>query len=220
MDKKYAIFDMDGTLVDSMGYWRNLAAEFLKSQGIPSLDPSIREKIKPLTVAESAALFIREYNLTSTPEQIARRMNTMMEEHYLRDISLKPGAMDYLNGLSRRGVQLCVASATAEPLMQRCLRRLGILDRFSFILSCEAVGVGKTSPDVYYAAAERLGSAPADTAVYEDALYAARTAADAGFYVVGVYDVNSHQNWKNLVEIAAETIFDWTDASRTDATGG
>jgi HAD superfamily hydrolase (TIGR01509 family) len=212
MNKKYAIFDMDGTLVDSMGYWRSLAAEFLKSQGIPQIDPAIREKMVPLTVAESAALLIREYGLPLTQEQIAHQMNVMMEAHYRQDISLKPGVAEYLRRFHRQGGRLCVASATTEPLVQQCLRRLGIYDCFEFVLSCEAVGIGKNQPDVYYAAAQRLGAAPADIAVYEDALYAAQTAAKAGFYVVGVYDINARANWDSLSALADETILDWTGA--------
>jgi HAD superfamily hydrolase (TIGR01509 family) len=216
MNKHYAIFDMDGTLVDSMGYWRNLAAEFFKGQGVPYLDPAVREKIIPLTVAESAALFIREYGLTSTPEQIAYQMNAIMDAHYQKDIALKDGVTDYLDSLCQRGAHLCVASATAQPLMQRCLQRLGILDRFEFILSCEAVGTGKNRPDVYYTAAKRLGAAPADIAVYEDSFHAAQTAANAGFYVVGVYDANARQNWDKLADLAHETILDWKSAPQIE----
>jgi HAD superfamily hydrolase (TIGR01509 family) len=216
MNKKYAIFDMDGTLVDSMGYWRNLSAEFLKRQGVSHVDPAFREKIVPLTVAESAALFVEEFGLASTPEEIAHQMSDIMDEHYRRDIFLKPGAADYLQALCQRGVQLCVASATAQPLMELCLHRLGIYDCFAFILSCETVGVGKNRPDVYYAAAQRLGAAPGEIAVYEDSLYAAQTAAKAGFYVVGVYDQNAQHHWEALTALAAETIRDWRDAGKKE----
>jgi beta-phosphoglucomutase-like phosphatase (HAD superfamily) len=96
--------------------------------------------------------------------------------------------------------------------MELCLHRLGIYDRFEFILSCETVGVGKNRPDVYYAAAQRLGAAPGEIAVYEDSLYAAQTAAKAGFYVVGVYDQNAQNHWEALTALAAETIRDWRDA--------
>ena len=179
---------MDGTLVDSMGYWKRLAGEYLETHGVLNPPKDILEKIKPMTMTESAALFIREFGLQGTPEQVADDMNAMMDEHYRSDIPLKAGVKEYLTRLRDRGVRMCVASATAEPLMEACLSRLGVREDFEFLLSCETVGAGKRQPDVYLESIRRMGAEPSETAVYEDALYAAQTAKEAGFYVVGVYD--------------------------------
>ncbi len=206
MDKKFAIFDMDGTLVDSMSYWKNLAEEFLGSKGIKNVSSEIMEKIKPMTMTESSALFIREFGLDGTPESIAEEMNCCMDEHYRRDIPLKQGVASYLEELAQKGTLMCVASATAEPLMDACLTRLGIRSYFQFLISCETVGAGKNRPDVYYEAARRLGCRPCEAAVYEDALYAAKTAAEAGFYVVGVYDESAKAHWSEMQNLADETI--------------
>ena len=89
MDKQYAIFDMDGTLVDSMVYWKNLAKEYLASKGITHIPDVILEKIKPMTMTESATLFIEEFGLNGTAESIADEMNALMDAHYYRDIPLK-----------------------------------------------------------------------------------------------------------------------------------
>lgn len=202
MDKKYAIFDMDGTLIDSMVYWKRLAGEFLESKGVSEIPGDILEKIKPMTMSESAALFIREFALDGTPESVAAEMNDMMDMHYRQDIPLKNGVRDYLEALHRQGVGMCVASATAEHLMDACLRRLNVRSYFQFLLSCEAVGAGKHRPDVYFAAAERLGATPAETAVYEDAQYAAETAKKAGFYVIGVYDESAERSWPAITALA------------------
>ena len=88
---------------------------------------------------------------------------------------MKEGVALYLDRLRRDGVRMCVASATALPLMKACLDRLGVLDYFDFLLSCEEVGWGKDRPDVYHEAARRLGASPGEIAVYEDALGAAKT---------------------------------------------
>ena len=215
MDKRFAIFDMDGTLVDSMVYWKHLAAEFLKSKGVQEVSPTVLERIKPMTMTESAALFIEEYGLPGTPESVAAEMNAMMDEHYRRDIPLKPGVSAYLEALQRKGVAMCVASATAEELMDACLTRRGVAHCFSFLLSCEAVGVGKNRPAVYLEAAKRFGAQPEDIAVYEDALYAAETAKRAGFYTVAVRDDSSQPHWETLTALADEVIPDWLTAAQT-----
>lgn len=209
MNKKFAIFDMDGTLVDSMRYWRNLGREYLESKGVREDLTELLEIIRPMTMTESADLFVRTFGLDGTAQSVADEMNEMIKEHYRQDIPRKAGVKKYLEALSEKGVTMCVASATAEELMQACLSRLEIADKFSFLLSCEEVGTGKNRPDVFHAAAKKLGVAPADIAVYEDAFYAVETAKKAGFYVVGVYDDSAASWWEEISLMADETILDW-----------
>ena len=208
MDKKYAIFDMDGTLIDSMIFWKNLAAEYLSSKGIKRIPEDILVRIKPMTMSESAELFRLEYGLSGDPEA---EMNTMMDDHYRNHILLKPGVREYLQILHKSGVRMCVASATAEPLMEACLTRLGVRDYFEFLLSCETVGYGKRSPLVYHESARLLGAHPVEIAVYEDALYAVQTAKEAGYYVVGVFDESASKNWKTIENLADEIILNWEE---------
>ena len=207
MDKRFAIFDMDGTLIDSMIFWKNLASEYLSSKGVKSIPVDIPERIKSMTMSESAALFRQEFGLHGAEAE----MNAMMEAHYRNDIPLKPGVREYLERLCGKGVRMCVASATAEHLMEACLSRLGVRNCFEFLLSCEAVGAGKRSPLVYHKSAKRLNAVPAEIAVYEDALYAVQTAKDAGFYVVGVYDSSAAKDWQTIEKIADEIIFNWEE---------
>ena len=209
MDKQFAIFDMDGTLLDSMIFWKNLASEYLCSNGVKTIPGDILERIKTMTMSESAALFKQIFDLPGDPEA---EMNAMMDAHYRNDIPQKPGVGEYLYRLHSRGVRMCVASATAEHLMESCLTRLGIRDCFEFLLSCETVGAGKRSPLVYNACAERLGAVPRDIAVYEDALYAMQTAKEAGYYVVGVYDDSAAGNWQTIETLADEIILNWEEA--------
>ena len=210
MDKPFAIFDMDGTLIDSMVFWKNLAAEYLTSKGVPKIPADILERIKPMTMSESAALFQTAFGLTG---DIENEMNAMMDDHYRKGIPLKSGVREYLQELRDRGIRMCVASATAEYLMDACLTRLGVRDYFDFLLSCETVGVGKISPLVYHESARRLNASPAEIAVYEDALYAVQTAKAAGYYVVGVYDNSAAENWSAFAQEADELILNWEDAT-------
>lgn len=212
MDKRCAIFDMDGTLVDSMVYWERLGREFLASKGVTDGVEPVLDRIKPMTMLESAALFIEAFDFPGTPEDLAAEMNAVMEDHYRRDIPLKSGAADYLASLKKRGVRLCVATATPEELAVACLERLGVAGCFVFILSCDAVTAGKDRPDVFLEAARRLNAVPGDIAAYEDALYALETAKSAGFYTVGVYDDSSAAVWPQVCALADETITEWQKA--------
>ena len=100
-----------------------------------SPSPELLERIKPMTMTQSAELFIRTFGLSGTPQTLAGEMNAMIEAHYRGDIPLKEGVALYLDRLRRDGVRMCVASATALPLMKACLDRLGVLDYFDFLLS-------------------------------------------------------------------------------------
>lgn len=209
MDKRCAIFDMDGTLIDSMGCWQRLGREYLAKMGVRENVEPVIERIKPMTMLESSAVFMEAFGIPGPPERIAAEMNAMMDAHYRSDIPLKSGAADYLRALQRKGVRLCVATATPEPLARACLERLGVADCFAFLLICDAVAAGKDRPDVFLEAARRLGAVPEDVAVYEDAIYAARTAKAAGFWVAGVYDDASAADWAALNALCDATIRDW-----------
>ncbi|MCI2056402.1 MAG: HAD family phosphatase [Oscillibacter sp.] len=213
MNKRFCIFDMDGTLVDSMVYWQRLGREFLADQGVTQNVDAVLERVKAMTITESAALFMQEFGLSGTPESIGAAMNDVMENHYRADIPLKPGVREYLDALHQAGAVLCVVSATKKSLVEACLRRLGVADDFAFFLSCEEVGAGKDRPDAYLEAAHRLGAAPSEIAVYEDAVFAAETAKAARFYTVGVYDPCGETEWRRMTALCDETIRDWRSAT-------
>ena len=202
---------MDGTLVDSMGYWKGLGRDYLESLGIHP-DEKALGRLKTMTMLEGAAYFMDTFHIHGPPQRVVDEMEAMMAEHYRRDVPLKPGVKAYLERLRGRGCRLCVATATAEPLSHQCLSRLGADGFFDFILSWETLGVSKDRPDVFLEAARRLGAAPHETAVFEDALYAARTAKEAGFYTVAVSEPAYVEDWPALSALADACILDWRDA--------
>lgn len=204
-----AVFDMDGTLIDSMGYWNRLGREYLASYGITENVDGALARTVTMTMLESGALFAEAFGIPGPAARVADEMNAIMEAHYRTDIPLKPGVADYLGRLRAAGVRLALATSSPEALARVCLGRLGVADCFEFLLSCDAVAAGKDRPDVFFEAARRLNAAPAEIAVYEDALFSARTAKDAGFFVVGVYDDAGAAEWPELRALCDAAVTDW-----------
>lgn len=192
-----------------MPFWKNLSREYLVSKGVKEVPADILERIRPLTVKESAALFIGELGIDGTVDTVSAEINAMMGEHYKNDVPEKPQVEGYLKMLKERGVRMCVASATVEPLIDACLERLGLLHYFEFSLSCDTVGMGKSSPLVYQEAARRLGAEAGEAAVYEDSLLACATAKNAGFYLCAVADAANADTWDKLCAIADEALESW-----------
>ncbi|MDF3003586.1 MAG: haloacid dehalogenase superfamily, subfamily variant 3 with third motif having or [Oscillospiraceae bacterium] len=211
MNKRFAIFDMDGTLIDSMPAWRSLGRNFLLSRGITPPE-DLRKIIAPMTLPQSAEYF-KTLGVTGTTEEIVDALSGYMRAQYEETIELRENVAQYLNAIKAAGVRCCVATATDEALARICLGRLDLLKYFEFIVSCEDIGVGKTSPAVYHAAAERLGAIPSDIAVYEDIPYAAETAKQAGYYVVGVYDPSSERYQSRLKLTIDEYLEDYAAAA-------
>lgn len=209
---RYAIFDMDGTLIDSMPAWNRLGEDYLRAKGVEPPE-NLHEQIKALTMLESGE-FARRLGVPGTAEEIAAELNAWMERQYRETIPARAGVQDYLDRCRAAGMTMCVATATDRALAETCLARLGLLPYFAFVVSCEDIGKTKTSPDIYLLAAEKLGAAPGEIAVYEDVLYPAETAKRAGFYTVGVYDpASGEQNAAGLRDLCEEFIEDWRTAA-------
>ena len=182
-----AIFDTDGTLLDSMQVWENAGEDYLRTLGcVP--EEGVGELMKSMSL-QQAALYCRErYALPLSVEEIMAGVNGRVERFYRQEARLKPGALDFLRTLSQRGVRMCLATATDLHLVEAALDRCGVRTYFSALFTCTQVGSGKDEPHIYRAALRHLGTGRADTLVFEDALYAARTAKGDGFVTVGVAD--------------------------------
>ena len=203
---KAVIFDLDGTLIDSMGIWYKIDREFLRENGVTEPPEDISERMKPLTVEEAAELFIKEFRLPLTNEQVTARIEEMVYAEYAENIALKPYAGQLLELLKERKIPCCIATATYRSLAEAVLERHGIRERFEFILTDSEYPMGKCRPDIFLGAASRLGAAPEETLVIEDALHCIETASAAGFVTAAVFDEASAAE-RDTIRAAADYYF-------------
>lgn len=182
-----AIFDMDGTLTDSMFIWRDLGKRYLLSCGIEPSE-NLREETKMLTVFETAEYFKTKCGLKKTNEEIYTGVNALLWPMYRDEVSPKNGVLLLLDRLKECGIPMVVATATDRHLVELVLDKTGLLGYFSEIFTTGAISAGKEDPLIFETALKCLGTPKAETLVFEDTLYAIKTAKCAGFPVAGVYD--------------------------------
>ena len=198
---KGVIFDLDGTLLDSMRVWENVDRDFLREQN-RVYEPDVSQAVKKMTVKTSAEYFKKRFELELTCEEIIDRIEEMVSEKYRYSIPLKAGAYETVKRLYEKGVKMCVATATYNSLADAALKRLKIYDMLEFVLTCQDVGAGKDDPIVFVKAAERLGTGIAETLVVEDSLHCIETAKKAGFFTAAVYDPIAKDDWEKICETA------------------
>ena len=206
---KGAIFDFDGTLVDSMFIWDTIGEDYLRALGKEPHE-DLKETFMTLTLEEAAEYYREHYGVKLTVKEIVDGVNSMVEGIYRTKVVLKLGILDYLHWLKENGVKMCVATVTDRYLVEETLERLGILHYFSEVFTCAEVGYGKDKPIIYRKALEHLGTPKEDTFVFEDSLFALKTAKTDGFTTVGVYD--RHENRQDeLKSLANYYIRDFAD---------
>ena len=183
-----AIFDMDGTLLDSMAAWEAAPLEFVRSQlKDPCLE--LHTSTKAMTMLDCARYCRDTYSLPMTVEEVMDGINSVMETFYTTHVQLKPGVKKFLSLLKMEGVWMYVATNTDRQLVKTALKHTGIDSYFRGILTCSEVGAGKQeSAEIYERAMRRLQSNKKDTVIFEDAVHAIRTAKAAGFRIAAVYD--------------------------------
>lgn len=185
---KGAIFDMDGTLLDSMRVWKRLTQGYLKQFGLHVTDEEYAA-CEGFSQPQVAQYFADKYpQLPGGAAGLMEGMDQLITARYATVAKPRDGVLPFLDGLRRRGVKMAIATLTARRHAEKALRDRDMLDYFDFMLTIEDVGVSKYQPDIYLMSAERLGLTPADCVVFEDAPYACTTAKKAGFRVCGVVE--------------------------------
>jgi HAD superfamily hydrolase (TIGR01509 family) len=210
MNKKFAIFDFDGCLVDSMFYWKNLSKEYLQNQGIKTDFSALSEEIKAMTLRESSKYFKEKFKIEKEVEEIYQTMVTTINHHYIYDVPIKKGADLYLKKLYEKDIRMCIASSSEEKLIQKAIRRLNIEEYFEFIVSNDRIGKGKDKPDIYNYCRDKFKAKTEEIAVYEDAFYAIKTAKKAGFFTIAVRDKRQEKDFEKIKVYADQIIEDFT----------
>ena len=197
-----AIFDFDGTLFDSMHVWKGIRYKIFDIIGV-ELTKEDEEAFKGLFLKETIVLAKERFNLQESYEELLGKLLQYIKNRYLTETEPKNDIIEFLQKLKSKGVKIGIATATGEVALEAVLEKYGMLHYFSAIYSTYTVGASKTEPKVYDVVLNELGTDKNSTWVFEDALYAARTAKANGYNVVGIYDKSEpeQEELKKTVDI-------------------
>ena len=207
---KGAIFDVDGTLLDSMGVWFDACKDFFKNHGI-SLSDERANSFKEMRLEQSLPIIIKEFELPLTVEEAIAEIKAFVAKAYAETVPFKPYAKEYLEKLKAEDVKIAVATSGYKELVQAAFRRLGALDLIDEYAFSHEVNKSKDNPDIYLLAAERLGVTPAECTVFEDIVSGIQGAKKGGFAACAIYDFTNEADTDVLKQYADHYITGWKD---------
>ena len=191
------ILDADGTLLDSMSIWQDVGVRYLARQQLQA-EPGLAETVYDMSLPEAAEYLRTHYKLMKSADEIVQGIKDIVRDFYYYEAVLKDGVKEFLQKLADHHIPAVVATASDKDHLEHAFTRLGIRQYFSDIFTCAQAGAGKQSPAVYHMAAAYLKKKPQELYVFEDALFAIRTAKQAGYHTVGVYDEESKKDQKMI----------------------
>lgn len=206
---KGAIFDLDGTLLDSMHLWEQVDEEYFAALG-RAVPEGYARTIRDMTMLQAAEYTKVITGVSESAEEICSQWRRMVALRYEMDVPLKVGALEFLRFLRGRGVKLGVATTLTEDMYMPALSRLKIADFFSVRVSVRDVGKGKGFPDVYLRAASAMGLSASECVVFEDILMGLVSARGAGFFTVAVADDSSSADKAAIERACSFYIQDFT----------
>ena len=208
---KAALFDFDGTLVDSMPTWGKKVLRILSLSGITPPEGILRI-LTPLGDIGSMRYFKEKLGVTMTEAEMLKEMDAYAIPKYTNEIPLKAGVKEYLDALKKAGVRIFLLTASPRRCFEPCLLRLGVLSLFEAAWSCEDFGTTKSNPDIYRMAAARMGLREDEISFFDDNILALQTAKTAGLYTVGVFDESSADDEASIRALADEYVYRLAEA--------
>ncbi len=184
---KAVLFDLDGTLIDSMSVWKTIDIEFLGGYGI-ELPDDLQSSIEGMSFTETAAYFKERFQFEETVEEIKNIWNEMAFEEYTTTVQLKDGAVLFLEYLKENNIKAGISTSNSLELVQGVLKAKGIQHLFDTVLTACEVNVGKPSPDIYLKTAEKLNVKPEECLVFEDIPMGILAGKNANMKVCTIYD--------------------------------
>lgn len=195
------IFDLDGSLVDSMWLWKAIDIEYLGKFGV-SLPDRLQNDIEGMSFHETAVYFKEHFSIPDSLDQIKEDWNRMAWDKYAKEVPLKPGVQEFLDGCRARGIRLGIATSNSRELMENIALVHGLKDYFTCILTGSEIKRGKPAPDIYLEVAGRLGVDPEKCLVFEDIIPGIQAGKNAGMRVCAVEDVYSLDQRESKMALA------------------
>ena len=205
---KGVIFDLDGTLIDSMWIWSKVDDELLLKYGC-DIDTDYKNSIMSMTFHQGLEYIIKRYGLSKTVQEMADELIEMAYSEYAYNTRLKEGVREFLSELKLRGVKLAMATSSARRMCEAVLKNNAIHGFFEAVVYSDEVGKNKTNPDIYLKAAEAIGVEPSLCAVFEDVPFAISGIKAAGMKPIGVYDKYSAEYEEEMKRTYAEYIYEF-----------
>ena len=206
---KAVLFDLDGTLVDSMWMWKDIDIEYLEKHGY-DLPLDLQERIEGMSFPEIAVYFKERFQIPGTIEEIQQEWVEMAKEKYAHEVPMKPGARSFLRFLKEQGIRTGIATSNSRDLLDAVLESLHLNEWIDFAMTCAEAGCGKPSPDVYLKTANVLGVAPEHCIVFEDTPTGMQAGLNAGMRVCAVEDAYSFERRDLIFTLADYYVTDFT----------
>ena len=203
---KACIFDLDGTLVDSMKVWAKVDRQFFLSKGM-TIPEDYQKAIAHMTLKENARYTVERFGFSETPEELIAIWMGFAKAEYAFNIKAKSHAKELLSLLKQKGYRIALATSNSSDLYLPCLENNGLLPYFDFLQNAEALNTNKKEPKIYLALSEKMGAEAKETLVFEDILTAIKTAHNAGFRTVCVKDESSRKDLP-IIETLADLVIE------------
>lgn len=215
-DIQAVLFDLDGTLIDSMWVWKEIDIEYLGKFGI-TLPESLQSEIEGMSFSETAAYIRKRFQIPDSEEQMKAEWNRMAWDKYTHEVPLKEGAMDFLNYCREKGIKLGIATSNSKELVSNIINARGIADYFTCVVTGCEVEKGKPAPDVYLEASRRCQAAPSACLVFEDIVAGIMAGKAAGMKVCAIedaYSMHQKKEKQRLADYYIRNYFEIADCSQ------